>query len=43
MQDDAVMILPFWRSVFTFFDKRVLGFKMHPSQYIFGNQLAVAT
>jgi len=43
MQDDAVMILPFWRSVFTFFDKRVLGFKMHPSQYIFGNQLGVAT
>ena len=41
MQDDAVMIVPFWRSSFTFMDKKVKGFKMHPSQYIFGNELAL--
>jgi peptide/nickel transport system substrate-binding protein len=41
MQDDAVMIPPFWRSVFTFMDKRVKGFRMHPSGYIFGNQLGL--
>jgi peptide/nickel transport system substrate-binding protein len=41
MQDDAVMVMPFWRSSFTFMDKKVKGFKMHPSQYIFGNELAL--
>jgi peptide/nickel transport system substrate-binding protein len=41
MQDDAVMIPPFWRSVFTFMDKKVKGFRMHPSGYIFGNQLGL--
>jgi peptide/nickel transport system substrate-binding protein len=41
MQEDAVMIVPFWRSSFTFMDKKVKGFKMHPSQYIFGNELAL--
>jgi peptide/nickel transport system substrate-binding protein len=41
MQDDAIMILPFWRSSFTFMDKRVKGFRMHPSQYIFGADLAL--
>jgi peptide/nickel transport system substrate-binding protein len=35
------MIVPFWRSSFTFMDKKVKGFKMHPSQYIFGNELAL--
>ncbi len=41
MQDDAVMVPPFFRSVFTFMDKKVKGFKMHPSGYIFGNQLGI--
>lgn len=41
MQDDAVMIPPFFRSVFTFMDKKVKGFKMHPSGHIFGNQLGL--
>jgi peptide/nickel transport system substrate-binding protein len=41
MQDDAVVIIPFWRSVFTFMDKSVKGFRMHPSQYIFGHELGV--
>jgi peptide/nickel transport system substrate-binding protein len=41
MQDDAVVIIPFWRSVFTFMDKSVKGFRMHPSQYIFAHELGV--
>jgi peptide/nickel transport system substrate-binding protein len=32
-----------WRAIFTFMDKRVQGFKAHPSLYIFGHQLAITT
>ena len=32
-----------WRAIFTFMDKRVQGFKVHPSLYIFGHQLAMTT
>jgi len=28
------MIAPFFRSVFTFMDKKVQGFKMHPTGYM---------
>jgi len=41
LQDDGPIVQPLWRSVFTFMDKRVQGFKMHPTQYIFGNQLGI--
>jgi peptide/nickel transport system substrate-binding protein len=41
MQDDGPIIQPLWRSELTFMDKRVKGFQMHPSTYIFGNQLAL--
>jgi len=41
LQDDGPIVQPVWRSVFTFMDKRVQGFKMHPTQYIFGNQLGI--
>ncbi len=41
MQDDGPIVQPVWRSIFTFYDKRVQGFEMHPSTYIFGEQLAV--
>ena len=41
MQEDGPIVLPFWRDNFTFYDKRVKGFSMHPSQYIFGNKLAI--
>jgi peptide/nickel transport system substrate-binding protein len=42
MQDDGPIIQPVWRSLFTFMDKRVQGFKMHPSGYINGHELALA-
>ena len=41
LQDDAPAIPFYFRSSFTFYDKKVKGFKMHPGQYIFANELAV--
>ena len=41
MQEDGPITLPMWRSEFTFFDKKVQGFKMHPSAFIFGEQLSI--
>jgi peptide/nickel transport system substrate-binding protein len=43
LQDDGPIVQPVWRAIFTFMDKRVQGFKVHPSLYIFGNQLAITT
>jgi peptide/nickel transport system substrate-binding protein len=41
LQDDGPIVQPVWRAIFTFLDKRVQGFRLHPSLYIFGNQLAI--
>lgn len=41
MQEDGPIIQPVWRSVFTAYDKKVVGFEMHPTSYIFGNELAI--
>ncbi|MFQ6021404.1 MAG: ABC transporter substrate-binding protein [Acidiferrobacterales bacterium] len=41
MQEDGPIVQPFWRTVVTFMDKRVKGFEMHPTFYIFGNELAI--
>jgi peptide/nickel transport system substrate-binding protein len=41
MQEDGPIIQPVWRSVFTAYDKRVKGFEMHPTSYIFAEQLAI--
>jgi peptide/nickel transport system substrate-binding protein len=41
LQDDGPIVQPLWRSVFTFFDKRVQGYRIHPTYYIFAHQLAV--
>ena len=43
LQDDGPIVQPVWRAIFTFHDKRVQGFKAHPSGYIFGHQLAMTT
>ena len=42
LQDDGPIVQPLWRSLFTYHDKRVQGFKMHPTRYIFANQLAIS-
>ena len=41
MLEDGPVVQPIWRSVTTVMDKRVKGFKMHPTRYIFGNELAI--
>ena len=41
MQEDGPIVQPLWRKVQTGYDKRVKGFRMHPSQYIFAEQIAV--
>jgi peptide/nickel transport system substrate-binding protein len=43
LQDDGPIVQPVWRAIFTFLDKRVQGFKAHPTLYIFGHQLAITT
>jgi peptide/nickel transport system substrate-binding protein len=35
MLDDGPICLPLWRAVFTFMDKKVKGYKAHPTSYIF--------
>ncbi len=35
MQEDGPIAQPLWRSVFTAMDKRVQGFELHPSQFMF--------
>jgi peptide/nickel transport system substrate-binding protein len=41
MQEDGPIVQPIWRSVMAVMDKRVKGFRMHPTRYIFGNELAI--
>lgn len=41
LQEDGPIVQPFWRTTSTVMDKRIKGFQQHPSQYIFGNELAI--
>ncbi|HUZ63587.1 MAG TPA: ABC transporter substrate-binding protein [Acetobacteraceae bacterium] len=41
LQLDGPMAQPMFAEAFTFMDKKVQGFVMHPSNYIFGNKLAM--
>ena len=41
LQDDGPIVQPVWRSLFTFMDKRVKGFRMHPTGYIFGHEIGI--
>ena len=43
MQLEGPIVQPIWRSVATVMDKRVSGFAMHPTKYIFGNELSLET
>jgi peptide/nickel transport system substrate-binding protein len=35
MQEEGPIVQPLWRSVFMAMDKKVKGFKAHPTSYIF--------
>lgn len=41
MQQDGAIVQPLWRSVFIAMDKKVKGFKMHPTSYFFANELGI--
>jgi peptide/nickel transport system substrate-binding protein len=43
MQEEGPLIQPAWHTNFTFYDRRVQGFKLHPTNYIFGEELAIST
>ena len=43
LQNDGPMSQPIFAESFTFMDKKVKGFKMHPSNYVFGNEIAMGT
>jgi peptide/nickel transport system substrate-binding protein len=42
LQDDGPLVQPLFRDTFTFMDKRVKGFSMHPTNYFFGWKVALA-
>ena len=39
MQEDGPLVQTYWRKLFTFCDKRVTGFQMHPTYAVFGHEL----
>ena len=43
MHEDGPIAQPLFRNNFTFYDKVVHGASIHPSNYFFGNQMALAT
>lgn len=42
LQDDAVMVQPFFRAVFTAIRENVIGFEMHPTRYYRFNKVSLA-
>jgi len=42
MQEDGPIVQPLWRSVYAAYDKKVKGFEIHPTLYIFGENLALS-
>ena len=42
LQNDGPMAQPVFAEAFTYMDKKVTGFEMHPTNYVFGNRLALA-
>jgi peptide/nickel transport system substrate-binding protein len=41
LQEDGPIVQPTWVTNFTFMDKRVRGFTLHPTSFIFANRLAL--
>ena len=42
MQEDGPIVQPIWRAVYAAYHRRVLGFRLHPTLYIFPEELALA-
>ncbi len=41
MQEEGPIIQPYWRTFATAMDKKVKGFELHPTGYVFGHRYAV--
>jgi peptide/nickel transport system substrate-binding protein len=41
LQEDGPFVQPLWRKLYTVHSKRVKGFRMHPTAYIFPEELAI--
>ena len=41
MQEEGPIVQPLWHSVLTAMDKRIKGFKMHPTSYLFANEWGI--
>ena len=41
MQEDGPILQTYWRNLLTYYDKRVIGFEMHPTYQLFCNKLAL--
>ena len=41
MQEDGPIVQPIWRKFFTVHSKKLKGYKPHPTQYIFFQELAL--
>ena len=41
LQDEGPAVQPFFLAEYTVYDKRVQGFRLHPTLYIFGNELGI--
>jgi peptide/nickel transport system substrate-binding protein len=41
MQEEGPIVQPVWRAVFSVMDKSVQGYQKHPTNYIFGEELAI--
>jgi len=41
MHEDGPIVQPLFKNQITFYDKNVLGAMVHPTQYVFCNQLAL--
>ena len=43
LQEDGPIVQPAWRKLYAAYSDKVIGFRMHPTNYIFAEQLALAS
>ena len=43
MQEDGPIVQTYWRNLLTYYDKKVVGFEMHPTYQLFCNKLAMGS
>lgn len=41
MQEEGPIVQTYWRNLISFYDKKVVGFSMHPTYMLYANELAI--